>query len=48
MRRTIARIATVAAWMTLVNLLRYPDLPVGLHVRVEAQGRHSVVCLLPG
>jgi hypothetical protein len=28
--------------------IRYSDLPAGLHVRVEARGRHTIVYLLPG
>ncbi len=28
--------------------IRYADLPAGLHVRVEAEGGHTVVYLLPG
>ena len=28
--------------------IRYAELPPGLHVRVEAHGRSTVICLLPG
>jgi hypothetical protein len=28
--------------------IRYQDLPSGLHVRTEARGRSTVICLLPG
>ncbi len=28
--------------------IRYSDLPTGLHVRADAQGRHIVIYLLPG
>jgi hypothetical protein len=28
--------------------IRYSDLPVGLHVRAERDGRHTVIYLLPG
>lgn len=28
--------------------IRYSDLPSGLHVRADAQGRHTIIYLLPG